>query len=130
MKPLCIVLLIFLPATAQPGTGPDAVPEFERPHVPLNLFAGQPRGPYQTGTVEEMWVDAQRQETTTSDPHDKRRLMIQIWYPASFAGDPPRALYALHGELYSRELGLRAENPKAQWVYGGWLDDVAVGFVA
>ena len=79
--------------------------------IPVNVFAGEPRGPYQTGTMEELWVDAGRDETTTSDPTDKRHLMVQIWYPAVFKGDPPRAPYALHRNLYPHDEDER------------WLDD-------
>jgi predicted dienelactone hydrolase len=115
---LLVAAFICFPVLAGPGAARETV------DVPVDLFEGQPRGPYQTGTFEEMWVDERRAETTTSDPADKRRLMVQIWYPAAYEGSPPRAPYALHGELYSREPGLLAEHPEAQWVYGGWLDDV------
>jgi dienelactone hydrolase len=89
---------------AEPVTGPYPIPD--------NVFAGEARGPYKTGTFEELWIDAQRDETTTSDPVDKRHLMVQFWYPASFEGDPPRARYALHRELYPHDEDAR------------WLDEV------
>jgi predicted dienelactone hydrolase len=74
-----------------------------------NVFDADPRGPHRTGTFEELWVDAGQEETTTSDPHDKRRLMVQLWYPATFEGDPPRAPYVLRRELY-------APNDEARWL--------------
>lgn len=79
--------------------------------IPPNVFAGDQRGPWQTGTFEALWIDEQRDETTTSDPADKRHLMVQVWYPAAFKGDPPRAPYALHRELYPDDEDAR------------WLDD-------
>ncbi|MBL8264864.1 alpha/beta hydrolase family protein [Steroidobacter sp.] len=77
--------------------------------VPVAVFAGEPRGPFQTGTFEELWIDRDREETTTSDPSDLRHLMVQIWYPAQFKGDPPRAPYALHREFYPHD-------EEAQWL--------------
>lgn len=77
--------------------------------IPVNVFAGEPRGPFQTGTLEELWVDGERGEDTTADPDDKRHLMIQVWYPASLSGDPPRAPYVLRREIYPIE---------------GWLNEV------
>jgi dienelactone hydrolase len=81
--------------------------------IPVNVFAGEPRGPYQTGTVEELWIDTERDESTTSDPSDKRHLMVQIWYPATFRGDPQRASYVLNRELYPKDEEAR------------WMDDAA-----
>lgn len=71
--------------------------------VPRDLFAGDERGPWQTGTVEELWIDPSRQEKTTSDPDDSRRVMVQLWYPARWEGEPPRAPYVLHPELYAED---------------------------
>ncbi|MBL8270217.1 alpha/beta hydrolase family protein [Steroidobacter sp.] len=92
--------------------------------VPVDLFANQVRGPYQTGTFEQMWVDAAREETTTLDPADRRRLMVQVWYPAAYKGNPARAPYMLHPGLYARQTELLRDHPTAHWVYAGWLDDV------
>ncbi|MBL8271298.1 alpha/beta hydrolase family protein [Steroidobacter sp.] len=79
--------------------------------VSRDVFAGDQRGPWQTGTFEELWIDEQRDETTTSDPTDKRHLMVQVWYPAAVKGDALRAPYALHRELYPQDEDAR------------WLDD-------
>lgn len=80
---------------------------------PGRLFAGEPRGPYRTGTIEEFWIDEARDDDSTLDPADKRRLMVQIWYPAAFAGDPPRAPYILSRKLYPS-----GEN-------SAWMDELA-----
>jgi dienelactone hydrolase len=84
----------------------------EKYRIPVNLFAGEVRGPYKTGTFEELWIDEQRDETTTKDPSDKRHLMVQIWYPAELKGDPQRAPYAFHREFYANDEHRR------------WLDDI------
>lgn len=68
--------------------------------IPTDVFAGEPRGPWKTGTFEELWVDTQRDETTTSDPTDKRHLMIQVWYPTASSSNAAHAPYVLHRELY------------------------------
>ena len=90
-----------------------AEPAAEPLRIPVHVFAGTPRGPFQTGTFEELWIDSARDENTTSDPADKRHLMVQIWYPAAFKGDPPRAAYALHRDLYPHD-----ED-------ASWMDDAA-----
>jgi hypothetical protein len=90
----------------------NAEPVQESYRMSVNVFAGEARGPYDTGTFDELWIDARRDETTTSDPHDKRHIMVQFWYPATLKGDPPRARYALHRELYPHDETAR------------WLDDV------
>jgi len=43
----------------------------------------EPTGPYEVGTVSLPLVDTAREETLTSDPNDKRELLVQIWYPAA-----------------------------------------------
>jgi predicted dienelactone hydrolase len=77
--------------------------------VPVQLFAGQVRGPYQTGTYDELWVDQARDELATDDTTDKRHLMVQIWYPAEFKGDPLRAPYVLNRALYP-------SDGKTKWI--------------
>lgn len=56
--------------------------------LPVFIFE-EPTGPYKIGTVTYDWKDNQREEVLTSDPNDKRRLMVQIWYPtdAEVKGD-------------------------------------------
>jgi hypothetical protein len=56
-----------------------------------------PRGPYQIGTLTYDWVDAARPEIFTADPHDRRELMVQIWYPARASKSAKRAPYIADG---------------------------------
>ncbi len=41
----------------------------------------KPAGPYNIGTQNFYWIDESRNETFTKDPIDKRRTMVQVWYP-------------------------------------------------
>ena len=41
-----------------------------------------PPGSYAVGSVLYDWTDTTRAETYSSDPNDKRELMVQVWYPA------------------------------------------------
>jgi predicted dienelactone hydrolase len=34
------------------------------------------------GTLQQAWTDASREETFTSEPGDRRALMVRLWYPA------------------------------------------------
>lgn len=76
--------------------------------IPVQVFAGEPRGPFRTGTVEELWVDEERGEDTTADPADKRHLMVQIWYPAEAGVHAAFAPYVLRREIYPAEGWLEA----------------------
>lgn len=40
-----------------------------------------PEGSFNIGTQDFYWIDDKRVETFTKDPSDKRRLMVQVWYP-------------------------------------------------
>ncbi|MBL8268634.1 MAG: hypothetical protein JNL55_19740, partial [Steroidobacter sp.] len=71
--------------------------------VPAQLFAGEPRGPYETGTFEELWLNAALDDPSTADPRDKRKVLVQIWYPAAPARNAKRAPYVIHPELYAKD---------------------------
>jgi len=63
---------------------PIIIPVFHLPH---------PTGPYAIGTVTYHWVDSARAEVFTSDPEDRRELMVQVWYPGKGDRSAPRAPY-------------------------------------
>lgn len=42
----------------------------------------KPDGAYSVGTKTFHLTDYGREETLTKNPHDKRELMVQVWYPA------------------------------------------------
>lgn len=41
----------------------------------------KPQGNYPVGTRIFRWVDVDRMETITSDPQDRRNVVVQAWYP-------------------------------------------------
>lgn len=43
----------------------------------------EPQGPFPVGTLRLHWTDMSREEAFTSDPSDKRELMVQFWYPTA-----------------------------------------------
>ncbi len=53
----------------------------------------QPTGPYGIGTLTYHWVDANRPEIFTTDPNDRREIVVQIWYPAQGNSSSPHAPY-------------------------------------
>jgi len=65
-------LVALMLAAIAPWTLLPPVPELTRPD-----------GPYAVGTEIFRWVDESRDETTTSEPADKRNVIVQAWYPAS-----------------------------------------------
>jgi len=81
--------------------------------LPLWLFPEiryeRPTGPYGVGTRTEVWVDSSRAETFTPAPDDRRRLLVQIWYPA----DPVPGAARVRSHPSPRELarGLASAAP-------------------
>jgi predicted dienelactone hydrolase len=96
MVPVYVVTLIFFIAslpiwweTAQrPGLGWTLLGMFVLVLVSLPPYffpiptTITPTGPYQVGTSIFEWVDESRDETLAGAPVGKRRLMVQVWYPA------------------------------------------------
>ena len=63
-----------------------------------------PGGPYAIGTLNYHWVDADRPEIFSTDPNDRRELMVQIWYPAKADPSSPRATYVQDADALARAL--------------------------
>lgn len=60
--------------------------------MPISLF-NKPTGPFMVGTTLYHWVDDRREEPSTSDPNDRRELMVQMYYPAGNTGEGVREPY-------------------------------------
>ncbi|WP_336319903.1 hypothetical protein [Streptomyces lavendofoliae] len=58
------------------ATGPAAAWAFPVPVFP------EPSGRFAVGTHVMQWTDPGRPETATADPHDRRTVVVQVWYPA------------------------------------------------
>ncbi|MCX5199322.1 dienelactone hydrolase family protein [Streptomyces sp. NBC_00249] len=58
------------------ATGPSAAWAFPVPVFP------EPSGHFAVGTRVMQWTDPDRPETATADPHDRRTVVVQLWYPA------------------------------------------------
>src|ERR671933_637490 len=61
------------------------------------LFAGvpvlpRPAGPHLVGSEVFRWTDPQRAEVLTADPHDRREVVAQAWYPTD-VGEGQRVPY-------------------------------------
>ena len=54
----------------------------EKPELP------KPNGKFPIGRKFFYWTDESRGETLTDDASDKRKLFVQIWYPAKSGGKP------------------------------------------
>ncbi len=76
------------------------------PKIPERPFL-KPAGPFPVGTREYDWIDSSRAERYTTNPDDKRRVVVQIWYPAA-AGPGDTARYLLRPEEFASQLGARA----------------------
>ena len=57
--------------------------------IPATPFL-RPPGPNAVGTYDWLWVDEGRPERYSKDPNDRRKLPVQVWYPAdpSSGGEP------------------------------------------
>ncbi|NEA51899.1 alpha/beta fold hydrolase, partial [Streptomyces sp. SID10815] len=58
------------------AAGPVAAWAFPVPVFP------EPSGPFAVGTRVVQWTDPSRPESFTADPHDRRTVVVQLWYPA------------------------------------------------
>jgi predicted dienelactone hydrolase len=58
------------------ATGPAAAWAFPVPVFP------EPSGHFAVGTGVMQWTDPHRPETATAEPHDRRTVVVQLWYPA------------------------------------------------
>lgn len=64
----------------------------------------QPTGPYKVGRTSFHWVDAERAESRTDDPNDRRELMVHIWYPAEVPANPTTAPYCINFDIVKAAL--------------------------
>lgn len=64
-----------------------------------------PSGPYPVGTQEFSWTDPTRPELHTKNPDDRRRVVIQVWYPAETSTEAERALYLQRPEEFASQAG-------------------------
>ncbi len=60
-----------------------------------------PAGPYAIGTLTFHWVDRDRPDYFSADANARRELMVQVWYPANAAEQPPspRAPYVQNADV-------------------------------
>lgn len=63
-----------------------------------------PSGPYQIGTVSYAWTDTKRQELFSANPEDRRRLVVQVWYPVKGDSSSARVPYVADAEEVSSGL--------------------------
>ncbi len=73
------------------------------PKIPDRPFV-KPGGPYPVGTREYDWVDSSRGEPYTKDPNDRRRVVVQVWYPAA-PTTADTAHYLLRYKEFTSQLG-------------------------
>lgn len=70
------------------AAGPVAAWAFPVPVFP------EPSGRFAVGTRVVQWTDPRRPESFTADPHDRRTVVVQLWYPArKGSADARRAQY-------------------------------------
>ncbi|MGE3313879.1 MAG: alpha/beta hydrolase family protein [Planctomycetaceae bacterium] len=95
------LLVLSLPILLFAVVLPALFPIFEMP---------LPGGPFEIASIEFEWIDKSRKETFSSEPEDRRDLMVRAWYPADL---PPTAKpvpfwpdAATFGPLLARKLGM------------------------
>jgi Platelet-activating factor acetylhydrolase, isoform II len=53
----------------------------------------RPSGPLQIGRVDFDWIDQSREEVVTADRHDKREVIVRLFYPATLTSTSKQAQY-------------------------------------
>ena len=70
-----------------------------------------PTGEFSVGTQIYYWTDAARDEWFTENPNDKRRLVVQVWYP-TLQGDGAGMVYVDQPEIRLKPLARQMGLPK------------------
>jgi dienelactone hydrolase len=52
-----------------------------------------PTGEFAVGTTVYHWIDANRIDSISENPNERRQVMVQIWYPANPQPNAPKAPY-------------------------------------
>lgn len=74
------------------------------PKIPDRPFE-RPAGPYGVGTREFDWTDSSRAEPYTTNPDDRRRVVVQVWYPVAPGTAGDTASYLLRRDDFASRLG-------------------------
>jgi dienelactone hydrolase len=96
----------------------------------VHLEVPAPTGTYPVGRTETVWIDAARPESHTSDPSDRRRVGVIVWYPAAPDTGTP-ASYLPNGDEMIEALAASGEvNPIAarglRWVRTNAFEDAEI----
>jgi predicted dienelactone hydrolase len=111
-----IALAAILTMMGWPGSGLSA--QAMATDIPATPFL-RPSGSYGVGTYDWLWVDEGRPERYSKDPNDKRKLPIQVWYPADPAPGSEPAPYIVAPAEFGPSSPLKAvEHVKANAVTG------------
>lgn len=86
----------------------------------------KPTGPYAIGTLTYHWVDSSRPELFTTDPHDQREIMAQVWYPAQDEPWAPRAPYIEDAESVTRSIARLGHFPEFLFTHFKYVTTNAV----
>ncbi|MFD1776078.1 alpha/beta hydrolase family protein [Paenibacillus rhizophilus] len=70
----------------------------------------KPDGADAVGTATFDWIDGNREETLTTDPGDKRELVVQVWYPAEKTDGPPQFLFPQDPQIFHNYISAFAEG--------------------
>ena len=68
----------------------------------------RPDGAFSIGIRSFVWTDDARDELLTEDPNDKRKVPVDIWYPAKVKADAPTAPYVPDPEGWAGVYGADA----------------------
>ena len=77
------------------------------PKIPDRPFE-EPSGHYGVGTDEYLWTDEARPEPYTKEPADRRKIVVQVWYPATTSTGAERARYLVRPSEFASRLGAQA----------------------
>lgn len=83
---------------------PKTVPENEKVELP------KPSGNFFIGRKLFYWTDESRAETITDDANDKRKVFVQLWYPANKAGKIAAEYYPNIAEIFTDAQNLSVQR--------------------
>ena len=88
-----------------------------------------PTGPNAVGRVSYEWLDQDRAEIYSSNPDDRRELVVWVWYPAAADGSAVRAEYLPAAWAPNAQfLGLAVDGVRAHAIENATLADSATRY--
>jgi dienelactone hydrolase len=102
--------------TAMPDAG-----FISEPTEPRTIQLPHPSGKYGVSRISYDWIDKVRRENYATDPHTRREIMVNVWYPTrSGSGQSAFSEYLPHAQAIAKSLKEVPSNEIEEAWGGSW----------